>query len=249
MNLLLLWSLRLCAIIFREGESTADYTLQGWDISAKKWFLTFEAENWVLGFVQICNKNGEGVNNTGTASLPGSKISRHDPSMPHANLIPFPARVPMQLQPVHAYWSWFKNGIQVSPHKLTWFRRLRRWPRASESSWIAARLDDMPKYGSDYYVSFTMFWRALISLVCIRDAGVPYHFCHSVEDEDRYGMRDRRGSFVSIENCQILAWNAGKSCVRSILDSEKFSGEGTSSRSSPSPRSRFALDARFGRDY
>jgi hypothetical protein len=51
----------------------------------------------------------------------------------------------------------------------------------------------MPKYGKDYYVSFTMFWRALISLVRIRDAGVPYHFCHSVEDmedEDRHDMRD-----------------------------------------------------------
>jgi hypothetical protein len=33
--------------------------------------------------------------------------------MPRANLILFPARVPMQWQPVHAYWSWFKNGIQV----------------------------------------------------------------------------------------------------------------------------------------
>jgi hypothetical protein len=42
----------------------------------------------------------------------------------------------------------------------------------------------MPKYGNDYYVSFTMFWRALIALVRIRDAGVPYYFCHSVEDED-----------------------------------------------------------------
>jgi hypothetical protein len=63
---------------------------------------------------------------------------------------------------------------------------------------IAARLDDMPKYieyGSDYYVSFTLFWRALISLVRIRDAGVPYHFSHSVEDEDRHDMRDQRGSF------------------------------------------------------
>jgi hypothetical protein len=55
----------------------------------------------------------------------------------------------------------------------------------------------------------TMFWRALISLVRIRDAGVPYHFCHSVEDEDRHDMHDhddRRGSFVSDENChQIMA--------------------------------------------
>jgi hypothetical protein len=50
-----------------------------------------------------------------------------------------------------------------------------------------------------------MFWHALISLVRIRDAGVPYHFCHSVEDEDRHDMRDRRGSFVSDENCQIVA--------------------------------------------
>jgi hypothetical protein len=59
----------------------------------KNGFPTFEAENWVLGFVQICNKNG-GVNNTGPAYRPGSKMSRHDPSMPRANLIPFPARVP-----------------------------------------------------------------------------------------------------------------------------------------------------------
>jgi hypothetical protein len=36
-----------------------------------------------------------------------------------------------------------------------------------------------------------MFWHALISLVHIRDAGVPYHFCHSVEDEDRpHDMHD-----------------------------------------------------------
>jgi hypothetical protein len=57
----------------------------------------------------------------------------------------------------------------------------------------------------------TMFWRALLSLVCICDASVPYHFYHSVEDEDRH---DRRGSFVSDKNCQIMAWNAGKSRVR-----------------------------------
>jgi hypothetical protein len=55
----------------------------------------------------------------------------------------------------------------------------------------------MPKYGNDYYVSFTMFWRALISFVRICDAGVPYHFCHSGEDEDRHDMLDRTGSFVS----------------------------------------------------
>jgi hypothetical protein len=36
----------------------------------------------------------------------------------------------------------------------------------------------------------------------------------SVEDENRHDMHDRRGSFVSDENCQIMAWNAGKSCVR-----------------------------------
>jgi hypothetical protein len=71
----------------------------------------------------------------------------------------------------------------------------------------------MPKNGNDY-VSFTLFWRTLISLVHIRDAGVPYHFCHSVEDEDRHDMRDWRGSFESDENCQIMAWNAGKSRVR-----------------------------------
>jgi hypothetical protein len=27
-------------------------------------------------------------------------------------------------------------------------------------------------------------------------------------------MRDQRGSFVLDENCQIMAWNVGKSCVR-----------------------------------
>jgi hypothetical protein len=103
----------------------------------------------------------------------------------------------MQLQPVHAYWSRFKNWIQVSPHKLPGFdayedsRELQ-----SPDLWVAARLDDMTKYGNDYYVSFTMFWRALISLVRIRDTGVPYHFCHLVEDEDRHDMLDRRGSFV-----------------------------------------------------
>jgi hypothetical protein len=53
--------------------------------------------------------------------------------------------------------------------------------------------------------SFVMFWRALISLVRICDVGVPYHFCHSVEDEDRHDMRDQRGSFVLDENCQIMA--------------------------------------------
>jgi hypothetical protein len=36
---------------------------------------------------------------TGPASRLGSKISRHDPSMPRANLIPFLARFPIQLQP------------------------------------------------------------------------------------------------------------------------------------------------------
>jgi hypothetical protein len=69
----------------------------------------------------------------------------------------------------------------------------------------SSALDDMHKYGNDYYVAFTMFWRVLISLVRIRDAGVPYQFCHSVKDEDRHDMRDRRGSFVADENCQIMA--------------------------------------------
>jgi hypothetical protein len=49
----------------------------------------------------------------------------------------------------------------------------------------------------------TIFWRSLISLVRSRDAGVPYHFCHLVEDEDRHDMHDRRGSFVSDENVRL----------------------------------------------
>jgi hypothetical protein len=53
--------------------------------------------------------------------------------------------------------------------------------------------------------NMAIFWRSLISLVRVRDAGVLYHFCHSVKDEDRHDKRDRRGSFVSDKNCQIMA--------------------------------------------
>jgi hypothetical protein len=130
------------------------------------------------------------------------------------------------------------------PAWITWFGRLRRRPRASKSRWIAARLDDMPKYGNDYYVSFTIIWHVLISLVRIRDAGVPYHFCHLVENEDRHDMRDRRGSFVSDENCQIMAWNAGKPHV-GILDNEKFSGKGDTPLALPTGHAQCAAGPRL----
>jgi hypothetical protein len=101
------------------GNWCAHATNQGWDISAKKQISDLKQK---IGSWDSCKSAIKmGVNDTGPASRLGSKISHHDPSMSRANLIPFLARVPMQLQPVHAYWSWFKNGIQVSPHI---FRRL-----------------------------------------------------------------------------------------------------------------------------
>jgi hypothetical protein len=130
--------------------------------------------------MQICSENG-----WGGLIIQGQRLGPQFQDIPprpeHAT---FPARVP-RCNLYTAYWSWFKNGIQVFPHKLPGFDAYedgRELPSLDE--WIAAQLDDMPKYGNDYYVSCTMFWRVLISLMRIRDAGVPYYFCHSVEVED-----------------------------------------------------------------
>jgi hypothetical protein len=82
----------------------------------------------------------------------------------------------------------------------------------------------MPKYGNDYYVSFAMFWRALISLVRIRDAGVPYHFCHLVEDEGRHDGREEE---VLCRMKIVRLWSEMPgNHVQVIPDGEKCSGEG-----------------------
>jgi hypothetical protein len=48
--------------------------------------MNLKQKNMVVGFVQVCNKNGGGGVNTG----PASRYPRHEPSVPRANLIPFP---------------------------------------------------------------------------------------------------------------------------------------------------------------